>query len=132
MLKYKTYAENVRMAANTRDNPLRRRIHIREVANAIGVSYETVRKIWKGVGKLYISDQTNWDLCEYLGLPPKEMWKLANEEKFSQKAGYVPLRLIEDREGREVSSRWEKLDKEQREVVLKVVLSFTGENHASM
>jgi len=127
VLKYKTYAENVRMAGKTRDNPQRRPVAIREVANALHVSYEAIRRIWMGRDRLTISEVLNNELCDYLGLPKHEMWALAQAEKFSQKAGYVPLQLVEDREGREISANWELLDEEQRQTILRMVRSFAKE-----
>lgn len=98
MLKYPTYSENIRMAGLTTDNRLRRPIPIRELQGATGLGYETVRGIWMGKGKLYISKLTSDQLCDYLGLPLDEMWALATKEKLEQKArdlGTVPLETVE-------------------------------------
>lgn len=129
MLKYKTYAENLRMAAKTKDNAQRRPLSIREIANLSQFSYEHIRKLWMGKTesqKFSVSPDCNEILCTILGLNKEDMWRLAEQEKFSQKAGYVPMQLIEDPEGRELSEIWSDLDKHQHAIILEMARSFAG------
>lgn len=129
MLEYPTYAENVRAAAKTKDNAQGRPLHIRELAQLTGYSYEHMRKIYKGKHdpkqQFSVSSDCNMILCDVLGLNPDEMWALAQREKFASKAGYLPMQL-EDPEGREMSELWEHLDKHQRDTVLEIARSMSA------
>jgi hypothetical protein len=135
MLKYKTYAENLRMAAKTADNPQKRPLSIRDIANISQFSYEHIRKLWMGKTdsqKFSVSKECNQILCQILGLPEDEMLHLSEQEKFSQKAGYVPMQLVEDPEGRELSEIWNDLDKHQHAIILEMARSFKVQQQHAM
>jgi transcriptional regulator with XRE-family HTH domain len=131
-LKYKTYAENMRVAMKTKNNAQRRPLSIRDVATLTGKSYEHIRKLYMGnyeVQKFSVSEVTNEAICEVLGLPVDEMWWLAQQEKFSQKTGYAPLQL-EDPEGRELSELWTELDHDQQVMLLTMAKSLVASAHS--
>jgi hypothetical protein len=129
MLKYPTYAENVRAAAKTKNNAQGRPLHIRELAQLTGYSYEHIRKIWRGQytenNKFSVSEDCNIILCDVLGLHAEQMWDLAQREKFAQKAGYIPMQL-EDPQGRELSDLWETMNQTQHAMILEIARSMAG------
>jgi hypothetical protein len=129
MLKYPTYAENVRAAAKTKDNAQGRPLHIRELAQLTGYSYEHIRKIYRGQydenTKFSVSQDCNAILCDVLGLNPDLMWELAHREKFAQKAGYVPMQL-EDPQGRELSELWEEMSAPQHAMLVEIARGMAG------
>ena len=123
MLKFTTYAENIRMAAKTTQNAQGRPLKIRELAAMTGFSYEHIRKLWMGKHdgqRFSLSRECNDLLCEALGLNKDAMWTLAEQEKFSQKAGYIPVQLVDDPEGRELTSFWYELSSEQHQMILQM------------
>ena len=63
----------------------RRPQSLRRVGNAIGFSYEHVRKVI--AGHPVASREFNDALCTYLGLDPAEMWRLAQLEKAHHRFG---------------------------------------------
>jgi hypothetical protein len=123
---YPTYAENIRIAAKMAG------LDIRQISTRTGYCYEHIRKIWMGRTpkrkdqKLTISRDCNDDLCELLGLPADEMFKLAEQEKYAQRNGYAPIQLV-DPIGQELSDLWNELDESQRVVMLRMAHSFATE-----
>lgn len=120
---YRTYSENIRMAAKARN------LKIRDLSNATGFAYEHIRKIWfSGTPKhkhvrLTVSEECNALLCELLDLPTGPMWALAEREKFAQKNGYAPVDLP-DPMGQELSELWSNLTDEHKSVLLTMGKSF--------
>lgn len=132
MLQRETYAENLRWAAKTRENPQGRPLAVREIANGIGYSYELVRSALLEARPLAISRQANDKLCDYLGLPKEEMWVLAMKEKHSNRAGFR-LPDLKDKEGLALSALWPELTADEREVVLEVARHYTeGKKQAKL
>jgi hypothetical protein len=130
MLKFKTYAENIRVAAKSGENAQNRPLTIRELSVITGFSYEHIRKIWHGkdrTGQFSLSGECNDILCAALGLPKEEMWQLAQREKVAKKLGYVPMQLIEDTEGRELSALWKMLDRDQHAMILQMARALVGQ-----
>jgi hypothetical protein len=120
------------MAAKSRANAQGRPVKIRELANAIGYTYEHARKIYRGpkkgtAAKFTISPECNRLICEFLGLNEQEMWEKAEREKFSQKLGYVPMQL-DDPRGRVLSECWDVLEDEQRDILIRMAESFAAES----
>jgi hypothetical protein len=123
MLKYNTYAGNLRMAAKTKSNAQGRPLSIREIATMSGYSYEQIRKLFSNKhdqnNKLSLSRPCNDVICDILGLDLDDMWRLAEQEKFAQKNGYAPVQL-EDPEGLELQEIWNNLDNEQHTMLLQI------------
>lgn len=129
--KEHSYSTAVRLAMKTEENAQGRPVRIRELANAIGYTYEHARKIVRGpkkgtTARFTLSPECNRAICEFLGLDEQEMWDKAEREKFSQKIGYVPMQL-DDPCGRILSEYWDVLQDEQRDVILRMAESFAHE-----
>jgi transcriptional regulator with XRE-family HTH domain len=120
---YRTYAENIRMAAAQKG------LSIRDLSNRTGFSYEHIRKIWMGRtpkhkdAKLTISRDCNDLLCALCDLPDDAMFELAEREKFAQKNGYAPVELP-DPMGQELVELWMTLNEEHKAVILTMGRSF--------
>jgi hypothetical protein len=114
---YSTYSENIRMFAK------QRQLEIRDLSNATGYAFEHIRKIWfHGTPKhknirLTVSEDCNAMLCEILGLPVRDMWEMAQREKFAEKNGFQPVELM-DPQGRELTELWGKLTDEHKDMIL--------------
>lgn len=117
MLRFKTYAENIRFAMDTTDNPHGHPMTIRQVADAVGYSYEHIRKMYKGAA--VAGWECHKEVCEFLGLDINAMWDLAQREKIAEKIGYKPVQ-IEDPLGRQLREYWTILDEDDRRVILKM------------
>lgn len=126
MLEYKTYAENIRVAAKKKG------LNIRQLATGAQYSYEHIRQIWFGNtpkrrdAKLTVSRECNDLLCQMLGLPADAMFALAEREKYSQKHGYAPIEL-HDPQGIKLVELWNEMDRAQREALLTVGRGFVGQ-----
>jgi hypothetical protein len=129
MLKFKTYAENVRVAAQTANNAQGRPLKIRELSIMTGFSYEHIRKIWHGKRDksdvFSVSRECNDNVCQVLGLDKEEMWRLAEREKFSQRIGYVPMRL-QSAAGNEISEIWKHMNEEEQMALLESARTIVG------
>jgi hypothetical protein len=130
-LEYKTYSENIRMAAKTARPPLA----IRALATAVGCSYEHMRNIYMGKTakrpkKLTVGADTNAALCEILNLPADEMWQLAEREKYAHKLGWGPLRLP-DPLGQELADLWGDMSEEQKGLLVQMANNLTTQ-HANV
>jgi transcriptional regulator with XRE-family HTH domain len=118
-LPYRTYAENIRMAAKAK------RLSIRDLANRTQFSYEHIRKIWIGHtpkrkdSKFTVGRECNDLLCNLLDLPAEAMFEMAEREKFAQKNGYAPIHLP-DPIGQEMADVWERLEDEQKSLLLRM------------
>ena len=79
------YAEKVRMAMKTGNNPTGQPITLRQLSTMTGYSYEHCRKVFNAepVGSRPFNDM----LCQALGLDSDEMWNLAQQEKVSFRLG---------------------------------------------
>jgi len=73
------YSERIRMAMKTTSNPTKHPITIEQLAEAIGFSYENVRKVYKGEHDG--SRVFNEAVCACLGLHEGVMWDLAQQAK---------------------------------------------------
>jgi len=131
VLPYRTYAENIRMAAKGKS------LNIRDLATRLGFSYEHIRKIWLGQtpkrkdARFTVGKECNDLLCELLGLPADAMFEMAEREKFAQKNGYAPIQLP-DPMGQELVGLWDQLTDEQKGLLLRMGHSFAAElAHAS-
>jgi transcriptional regulator with XRE-family HTH domain len=83
-----TYAEVIRMKMKTGDNPTKKPITTRQLAEALGVTYEHVRQIL--LGRPAMSRDLNEKLCEYMGVDADAMWQKLQTEKFQKKLGFRP------------------------------------------
>jgi len=125
-LQYRTYAENIRMAAKLKA------LSIRDLANRTQFSYEHIRKIWIGHtpkrkdSKFTVGRDCNDLLCGLLDLPADEMFEMAEREKFAQKNGYAPI-AMPDPLGQELADLWEHLEDEQKNILLRMGRSFAFE-----
>jgi hypothetical protein len=96
----------------TKENPQKRPLAIREVANAIGYSYEHMRKVVTGepVGSREMNDQ----ICAVLGLDPNDMWQLSQREKLHRKFKDIPD-VVVDTVPSELGHLWAQLNDQNRE-----------------
>jgi hypothetical protein len=114
------YSERVRMAMKTTANPTRHPITIKALAEAIGFSYENVRKVYKGEHDG--SREFNEALCAALGLDEARMWDLAQQAKAQRRLGLAVLaRLPKDIRLVQI---WPRLTETDREKVIKIAEGF--------
>jgi hypothetical protein len=100
----------------TTNNPTGRPVTIRQLSQALGYSYEHVRKILHG--EPFASREFSDVLCSYLGLDPNEMWRLAMAEKVAFKYGHdLGVQLPKDSR---LVDLWNQLDATDRERLVKV------------
>lgn len=83
-----SYAEIVRMKMKTGDNPTRKPISTKQLAEHLGVSYEHVRQILQG--KPALSRELNDKLSRYIGVEAEAMWQKVVTERFHKKVGFTP------------------------------------------
>ena len=119
------YSERVRMAMKTAQNPTGHPMSIKQLAAAIGFSYENVRKVYKGEHDG--SREFNEALCAALGLDAAPMWDLAQQAKAERRLGLSVLaRLPKDVRLVQI---WPRLTDTDREKVIKIAegLALTEE-----
>ena len=114
------YSERIRMAMKTTSNPTGHPIAITQLAEAIGFSYENVRKVYKGEHDG--SREFNEAVCAFLGLHEGVMWDLAQQSKAQRRLGLSVLtRLPKDVRLVEI---WPRLTDADREKVIKIAEGF--------
>lgn len=123
-----TYANLVRMKLESSDNPRRRPMSIRELAEATGHSYEHCRKVL--VGEPVVSREFNEQLCRALGLDAAAMWEQARTEKAVRRFGdrLEMKRLLVQSPIKELERDWSDLSEEDRRTVVRVVRSLAEMN----
>jgi hypothetical protein len=110
------YSQALRLAMTTTNNPTGHSISIRQLSQALGYSYEHIRKIL--AGQPAGSREFNDIMCGYLGLDTNVMWRLAQEEKVALKYGHdLGVRLPKDTR---LVDFWNQLDATDRERLVKV------------
>lgn len=110
------YSERIRMAMKTAANPTGHPITIKQLAEAIGFSYENVRKVYKG--EHHGSRDFNDAVCAVLGLESAPMWELAQQAKAEHRLGLSVLaRLPKDARLVQI---WPRLTEGDREKVIKI------------
>ena len=120
------YSQVLRLAITTISNPTGHPISIRQLSQALGYSYEHIRKIL--AGQPSGSREFNDILCGYLGLDANAMWRLAMEEKVAIKYGHdLGVRLPKDSR---LVDLWNQLDATDRERLVKVAEGMVLANRA--
>jgi hypothetical protein len=118
-LRFKTYAENVRVTAKELG------LSIRDLANYTQYGYEHIRRILKGE-QHNVSRDCNDLLCEAVGLDADAMWDLIEREKYAEKHGYATPTVIEPLL-QELLEVWETLDQEQKLLGLRMLKGLAAE-----
>lgn len=113
-----TYAQRIRTAMRTSENPTKAPMTLAQLARLTGYSYEHCRK-HVNVGHFVGSQTFNDTLCEALGLDADAMWQLAQEEKLRRRYGAGLLSAVpsDDR----LVAGWAQLSDDERERVLRVI-----------
>ena len=114
------YAEHVRLAMQTANNPTKVPLSLRQIAGLTGYSYEHHRKVVNGepVGSRVFNDV----LCKALGLDADYMWELAQVEKVQRRLGTGFLtKLPKDKRLVEL---WKMLTDSDRDKVIKIAEGF--------
>ena len=118
-LRFKTYAENMRVAAKERQ------IWTAQLAEMVPYGKEHIRRILKGEQK-NVSRDCNDDLCLALGLDADEMFALLEREKLAEKYGYVPPQMV-DPIGQELMEIWEDLTEDEKRVGVRMLKGLAAE-----
>ena len=126
MAGHNRYAERVRMAMKTANNPTGAPVSIRQLAELTGYSYEHCRKLV--VGEPFGSREFNDVVCQQLGLPVDEMWQLAQQEKLVRRHGVSALAQL-PRDGR-LEAAWPHLTDTDRERVIQLAEALVVANTA--
>ncbi len=123
-----TYADLVRVKLESSDNPRKRPMSIRELAEATGHSYEHCRKVL--VGEPVVSRDFNEELCRVLGLDARTMWERARTEKAIRRFGdRLELKqLLVQSPIKELERDWSDLTDEDRRSVMRIVRSLAEMN----
>lgn len=96
----------------------RKRITIRDLANATGYSYEHIRKVY--VGEPVGSRDLNRLICGVLGLDEEQMWLLAARQKMERRFRDQALNLAPP-EDELVRSAWQHLSPKNKGELRKIV-----------
>lgn len=112
-----SYAEKIRMAMKTGENPTTEVLSIREVARRLGYSYEHVRKVYNG--EPVVSPEFNTAMCKLLGLDAEAMWRQARLEKLKDRFG-IPEGELLPPDNKKFAAVFEKLGDEKRKELLMV------------
>ena len=94
-----------------------RGLAIRQLANAVGHSYEHCRRIIKG--DPVVSEELNKEICRVLGLDEQEMWRQAQKEKAVERFG-VRLPSAGAGDAQALIRAWKQLGPSDRRLVLRV------------
>ena len=116
-----SYAEALRFAMKTAQNPHNRPLSIRDLEKLIGVTYEHIRKCVRG--EPVVSAKLNEALCKHLGLDTAEMWKIAQREKAKRKFKQLATDPLIDVDVR-LSAIWSDLRADEREVLCRIAEGF--------
>lgn len=88
------FPDTFRLQAATRSNPQGRRMSIRALAQICEVSYEHMRKIFRGEPSL--SEDVNRRLCATLDVPEEEMWRVIVSAKLRRRFPSHQIARIRD------------------------------------
>src|SRR4051812_34629902 len=86
-----TYADRLRVLAKGKHGKGGSPMTIRMIADALGYSYEHVRKVF--IGEPVVSDDFNDEICKLFGVDKDEMWKVAEKEKAQRTMKRIPKSL---------------------------------------
>jgi plasmid maintenance system antidote protein VapI len=123
LIAWNGYAERIRKAMLSEENPTRATVSIHQLARLTGYSYEHVRKLVNGLP--LISREFNDMVCRVLGLDPKELWALCQSEKVQRKYGMT--RLPNDTR---LAELWPHLTDSDREKIVRIVEGYAEANKA--
>ena len=121
------YAEVIRMSMKTKNNPTGHEVTIRQLGRETGYSYEHVRKITKG--EPFASRELNDAICQFLGMDPEEMWKIAQNEKLEWKYGTGIVTALPN--NARLVSAWEHLNDNDRDRVIQVAEALAFANRTA-
>ena len=107
------YADAVRNGLAARE------MHIRQLSNAVGHSYEHCRKIVRG--EPVVSKRLNAAICHVLKLNEAEMWRLAQREKANARFGVeIDANTALDASGKALLALWQRLDRPDRATLVRL------------
>jgi hypothetical protein len=101
-----------------------REMSIKDLATALGRSYEHCRRIVGG--ESVASERLNEQLCKVLGLDRQRMWTQALNEKVRERYGVHPRAERLDRQGKALMTTWRALPKEDRAILLTLAKALRG------
>lgn len=104
-----------------------KRMEIRDLSDAIGSTYEYVRKLVRGLA--LPSKYMLKILCDHLKLNFDEMATLVTSDHLNKKYGGIPLELAGKNPAVEPFERnWKHLNKDQRDILLTQLRTFVSNN----
>lgn len=112
-----SYAEKIRLAMKTGENPTTEVLSIREVARRLGYSYEHVRKVYNG--EPVVSVEFNAAICKLLGLNADIMWRQARLEKLKDRFG-IPEGELLPPDNKKFAAVFEQLPDDKKKELLMV------------
>lgn len=107
----------------SRQNSHGRALSIRDLATAVGRSYEHLRKVL--AGQPVLSARLNEALCTVLLLDPVPMWQTAGAEKLKRKAkslGMIAMGSL----GIPFNREWQMLDQDERDAIETLIHGAAG------
>lgn len=113
----RTYAEIIRSKIRTADNPTGRPIALRDLAKALGYSYEHLRKCI--IGEPVVSKELNEKLCAYLALDSDSMFEQMEREKIARRWKHVP-HALRPLPGTPLAEVWAQLSEADRELLTRI------------
>lgn len=122
------YAERIRMAMKTSQNPTGQPVSIKQLSELTGYSYEHCRKVFNAepVGSRPFNDI----LCQVLGLDPDEMWLLAQRDKITFRLGTGFLTQLPA--DKRLVEMWPRLSEEDQMRVIKIVEGLVHAKEAEL
>jgi hypothetical protein len=123
-----SYADRLKRVARTTGNRQGKTFSIRDLANALGFSYEHVRRVWTGWP--VVSKDFNAELCKLLGgLDENEMWEIAEREKQQRIANRLQSDIRPPSDDRLIEL-WGELTADEKRQLVRVAEGMLVMRHA--